>query len=244
MPRTLLLIHGAFSNPGHFAGWARLFGDAGFDCRVPALPDHDPEDTRRVAGCTMETYLAHLRSEVEELPEPPVLIGHSMGGLLAQQLASVGPCAALVCVASAPPWMLTAQARALPHLLPLMPRILGGRAFRPPDRSLRALALHDLSEAERAALAPSFVHESGKAYRQMILGAARLPGRRFRGPVLCVSGGEDRIISRRTSKRIARRYRAQHVIFPERGHWLIAESARDAVAGRILRWLAELFPEG
>lgn len=81
--------------------------------------------------------------------------------------------------------------------------------------------------------------ESGRAYRAMILGRARLPGPRFAGPVLCVSGTADRIISSKTSSAIARLYGAQHEVF-DRGHWLIASSARSEVAGRVLRWVQRL----
>jgi len=239
MSRTILLVHGAFSHAGHLAGWARVFAGAGYGCLVPNLAGHNSRDIGSLQYCTFETYLRQLRERAIGMPEPPILIGHSMGGLLVQQLAATIPCAALVCVASAPPWMLTAQLRALPYLLPLVPAILAGRPFRPSARALRHLALHDLPAAEQDRLEPGFVAESGAAYRSMILGTARLPGPRHAGATLCVSGGADRIISNRTSRRLAAHYRAEHFIFPDQGHWLIAH---DVIAGRIVEWLAGLAP--
>ena len=88
----------------------------------------------------------------------------------------------------------------------------------------------------RLDLLPTFGGESGRAYRAMILGLARLPAKPFDGPSLCLSGNQDRIIARGMSAAIARRHRAEHVAF-DRGHWLIAPSAADEVAGRALRWL-------
>jgi pimeloyl-ACP methyl ester carboxylesterase len=73
----------------------------------------------------------------------------------------------------------------------------------------------------------------------MILGLARLPANRFGGPVLCLSGGQDRVISNRTSIAIASYYGARHEVFSGRGHWLIAASAAREIAGRVLRWLEE-----
>lgn len=233
---TALLVHGAFSNPAHAASWQERFTAAGYRCQAPALPGHGTDDQSVLTTATMADYLAALRKTLDGLDEPPILIGHSMGGLLAQQLASSGPCRALVLVASAPPWMLPAQLRALPHLLPMMPAILAGRPIKPPPETLRQLALHDLPSAEQARLLPTFGAESGRAYRAMILGLARLPGRPFDGPTLCLSGNQDRIISRRTSAAIARRYRAEHVAF-DRGHCLLGSSATDEVAGRTLKWL-------
>jgi pimeloyl-ACP methyl ester carboxylesterase len=232
----IVLIHGAFSNGHHFARWKQYFGEAGFECHAPTLPGHSPTDQGMLASLTLDDYLAFLRAELSRLSVPPVIIGHSMGGLLAQQLASTGQCRALVLVASAPPFMLNAQLRAQPFLLPAMLAILAGRPVRPPQSTLRTLALHDLPEAEQHELLPTFGAESGRAYRAMVLGLARLPDKPFSGPVLCLSGSADRIISKRASAAIARLYGAQHKVF-NRGHWLIARSAEIEVAGIVLEWL-------
>jgi pimeloyl-ACP methyl ester carboxylesterase len=234
--RHAVFIHGAFSHDDHLAGWAELFSQSGFNCHVPCLPAHRPEDRTALSALTLSDYLAALRDTIK-WPEP-VLIGHSMGGLLAQQLATAIPCRALVCVASAPPWRLRAQGRALPYLLPMIPAILAGRSVVAPERTLQALVLHDLPGIEQRALLPTFSAESGRAYRAMILGLARLPRDRFRGSVLCLSGGQDRIISRSTSDTIARYYGADHEIFERRGHWLIAPSAEHEVAAFVIRWLS------
>jgi pimeloyl-ACP methyl ester carboxylesterase len=236
MMPPVLFIHGAFSKPAHIASWQERFAAAGHRCHAPALPGHGSGDQSVLRAATLADYLATLRTVLEGLGEPPVIVGHSMGGLLAQQLAASAPCRALVLVASAPPWMLTAQLRALPHLLPMMPAILAGRPLRPPGETLRQLVLHDLAVAEQAELLPTFGAESGRAYRAMILGLARLPAKPFSGPTLCLSGNRDRIISRGMSAAISRLHRAEHVAF-DRGHWLIAPSAADEVAGRTLQWL-------
>jgi pimeloyl-ACP methyl ester carboxylesterase len=238
---AVLFIHGAFSNPAHFAPWVERFSRAGFECRVPSLPGHGPSDPRALASLGIEHYLAALEREVAQLSAPPILVGHSMGGLLAQQLAAKGRCRALICVASAPPWMLTSPPRSLPYFLPMLPAILAGRPVYPPEATLRALVVHHLPQEEQRALLPTFGPESGRAYRAMMLGTARLPGPPFRGPVLCLSGREERVIPMRTSAAIARLYGARHEIFTQ-GHWLIAASLVDQVAGTALRWLEATVP--
>jgi pimeloyl-ACP methyl ester carboxylesterase len=238
----IILLHGAFSHAGHFAGWNRLFSQAGFECHAPSLPGHAPNDPSALESLTLDDYLTALKREFADLVTPPIIIGHSMGGLLAQQLAAVMRCEALICIASAPPWMLIPQIRALRFLAPIMPAVLSGRPIHPTEATFRNLLVHDLPEYEQRHLIQSFGAESGRAFREMILGLARLPGKRFRGPVLCLSGGEDLIISSRTSKAIARYYGAPHETFPRRGHWLIASSAEQEVAGRVVRWLEEYVP--
>jgi pimeloyl-ACP methyl ester carboxylesterase len=240
MPPPLVLIHGAFSHPGHLAGWVNFFSRAGFPCHAPSLPGHAPVDPRALAHIGLEEYRAALQAEIAKLPAPPVLIGHSMGGLLAQQLASIVPCRALVCVASAPPWMLIPPPSALPYFLPLLPAILTGRALASTAAALRFLALNNLPEAEQRALLPTFGGESGRAYRAMALGLARLPGKPFAGPVLCLSGSADRLIADRTSRALTRFYGARHAVFAGRGHWLIATSAEQEVAGTVLSWLKDV----
>jgi HWE histidine kinase len=118
-----------------------------------------------------------------------------------------------------------------------MPAILAGRPIRPDEGTLRRLALHDLPEPEQYELVPTFGAESGQAFRTMLLGSARIPGRQFQGPVLCLSGSEDRVISNRIPKVIARYYSARHETFAKRGHWLIASSAQDGIVTTIVRWL-------
>jgi len=237
----ILFIHGAFSNAGHFDSWVERFSRAGFACHVPPLPGHAPYDPGALASLSMDDYLAALEREVAKLSEPPVLVGHSMGGLLAQQFAAKGGCRALVCVAAAPPWRLPAQPHALPFFLPMLPAVLTGRPVHPPETTLRTLVVHHLPADEQRALLPTFGPESGRAYRAMMLGTARLPGPPFRGPALCLSGRIDRVVPNRTSEQIARLHRAQHAIF-DQGHWLIAPSLAQQVVGRVLRWLEESVP--
>jgi pimeloyl-ACP methyl ester carboxylesterase len=239
-PPPILLVHGAFSCPAHLAAWSAYFTEAGYQCHTPALPGHDPFDPVALSYLNLSHYLAALLALHGKLATPPIVIGHSMGGLLAQRLAAVSPCSALVCVASAPPRALQVQLRSLPYLIPLFPRILAGLPIQPSGAAVRCLALHDLPQSEKRDLEATLGVESGRACRAMFLGVCRVRKSAIHCPVLCVSGGEDRIISRRTARFVAERYSADHIIFNTRGHWLIASSGVEEVAGSILRWLHKM----
>jgi pimeloyl-ACP methyl ester carboxylesterase len=236
----VLLVHGAFSSASDLASWTRLFEAEGFQVMAPSLPGHEPSDPKALRSLSLDDYLRALVSVRQTIAAPPIVVGHSMGGLLAQRLAARTTCRALVCVASAPLGMLTAQPRAIPYLAPLLPRILAGLPIRPSAAAFRALALHDLPPSEQDAVAAGLGHESGLAYRAMIFGTGGGARHSSRPdcPVLCLSGGIDRIVSRRLARSIAARYDAEHQILPTRGHWLIAPSAAAEVTGRILEWLA------
>jgi pimeloyl-ACP methyl ester carboxylesterase len=232
----IIFIHGAFSAHRHFAGWSEYFSRAGFECHSLSLPAHPTANADELTSLGLGDYLAALKNQLPKLAEPPIIVGHSMGGLLAQHLAATVPCRALVCVASAPPWMLSIQPRTLRSVLPVLPAILAAQPFALSPAMIRYLAAHDLPESEQQELVASFVPESGRAIRGMIFGLARLPRKSFEGPVLCLSGRKDRMISNRDTHAVARFYGARHEVF-DRGHWLIAPSAQQEVAGSVLRWL-------
>lgn len=246
MPAPILFIHAAFSRGAHFSSWVRFFEASGFDCLAPSLPAHDPPEPNKLRKFSIKDYFAAMLALRQEMAAPPILVGHSMGGLIAQMLAAATPTAALVCLASTPPGILWAQPRALPHLAGYLPTILAGGLMRPSAATNRNLIFHDLPAVEREEMIADMVPDSGRAYRDMILGAIRVARRRVTCPVLCISGGADRIVSNGTSKSIAARYRAEHHILPRRGHWLIAPSATEEIAPLVLRWLHKvgLAPEG
>lgn len=233
----IILVHGAFSRASHCDALAARFKTAGYECIAPSLPGHDPSDPGLLSRLSLGDYVAALDRVRSGLPAAPIVIGHSMGGLLAQHLAASGPCAALICLASAPPGMLAAQLPALPYLVPLIPSILAGRAILPSTATFRYLALHDLPRAEQDDLVRTLGAESGRAYRSMILGTSRVRASYVRCPVLCVSGGEDRIISRRVARRVALHYGADHQVLRDRGHWLLARAGLETVAQLVLEWL-------
>jgi len=240
--RPIVFIHGAFGSGSDFATWVDFFGRAGFACHAPSLPGHDPPDAATLRTLRIADYVASVQALAQNLPHTPILVGHSMGGLVAQHLAATVPCRALVCVASAPTSVLVPQRIAWPYLLPLLPDILAGRPFRAPPDAMRVLALHDLPPEEADALCERG-YESGKAYRELIFGLSRVRTHAVACPVLCASGTLDRIIPQSLSDRLARAYGAEHIRFP-RGHWLIAPSALGDVAVAVLRWLETKLESG
>ncbi len=132
---------------------------------------------------------------------------------------------------------MPAQLRALPYLAPLLPRILAGRAIRPSAATFRYLALHDLPQGEQDELVRTLGAESGRAYRSMIMGTSRVRASDVCCPVLCVSGGEDRIASRLVAKSVAGHYGADHEVLRDRGHWLLARAGLGSVVQPVMDWL-------
>lgn len=235
---AIILIHGAFSHAEHFRLWLEPLAAQGYSVIAPTL---------RAPGASVERlafadYLAAATAIIANVASDsqlPTVIGHSLGGLVAQKLAESGACGAAVLVASAPAGMLTAQPRSLPYLLPLFPRILAGLRLKASDATLQALVLHGIPEVDRTALLGSFVEESGIVYRQMIFGVVRVDPAHVRCPVLCVGGTADRVVSRRLLRSTAWRLHAPLREYSGKGHWLIAEPGWQELIVAIVSWLQE-----
>jgi len=220
--------------------WRAFFAAEGYACTVPALPGHAPSDPDLLRRLGIDDFFSAVSHVLARFERPPIVIGHSMGGLLAQMLAAAFDCAAIVLVGSLAPGRLPAPPGAIPYYLRVGPRILAGWPFSPSRAGLRRLVLHDLPLAERESLIEGFVPESGLAYREMLFGKVRVKPKSVSCRVLVVNGGADRLVPPSVAGEIARKYGAELTIIPGHGHWLIAGSLIDIAAVVVLRWIEGL----
>jgi pimeloyl-ACP methyl ester carboxylesterase len=128
MSQTILFVHGAWVTPACWDGFRTLYESKGYTCVVPPWPYMDrparalrEQPDVRLSHITIKDLVDHFEEHMKQLPEPPVLIGHSFGGLIVQMLLDRGLGAAGVAIDSAPPRgvlpSLTATRSALPVLL-------------------------------------------------------------------------------------------------------------------------------
>ena len=227
----IVLIHGACSQPAHFEAWRAFFADTGYDCIVPALPGHAPSDMVVLRRQGFADYVDVMRVAVTGLGRRPVVIGHSMGGLIARMLGAEGLCAGIVVVASLPGGRIPAPRGAIPYYAAVGPWVLAGRPFRPWRGAVRHLALHHLPPAEQDEIFAGFVAESGLAYRDLVFGKAKVKRRAVRCPMLILHGDADRLVPLATAQGIADKHKAKLIVIPGHGHWLIAPSLVDELRG-------------
>ena len=240
MKPPLLFIHGAFTRAGRWRPWLEYFTSAGFTCLAPSLPAHDPPDRNRLSRLTFDDYVKAMVAAHATLGQSPVIIGSSMGGLIAQHVAARTKPAGLVLISSAPPWKGGGRAAALPYALSYFLPVLLGRPLRGNKNAARKLVLHDLAPDEQQELLDIFADESGKAYRTMILGGPPMPRGSVTCPVLCVSGGDDRLFQARVASDIAAFYEADHLVYPDAGHTLAARSLIRPIGSEIVAWIDDL----
>ena len=91
-PHTIVLIHGMWMTPLSWEHWAERFRQQGHEVIAPAwrgLSD-DPAEVRRdpspLHGLSIPDVIDHYEQIIRGLDRPPIIIGHSFGGLFAQLL--------------------------------------------------------------------------------------------------------------------------------------------------------------
>ena len=102
----IVLIHGLWMTPKSWDTWADRFRAAGHQVIVPGWPgidDRTVEDIRSnpeaLKGIGLKQIADNYERIIRELPEKPIIIGHSFGGVITQMLADRGLGVAYVGVA-------------------------------------------------------------------------------------------------------------------------------------------------
>ena len=242
----VLLIPGMFGGAWYFDRWQRFFADRGWTAYAMNLRGH--QDSRPVAdfGKTpMSDYVADAIEVASWLHGvhgmKPLVVGHSMGGLIAQKVAEAGAAHAAVFVCAAPPRGISALTmRLLTKMLPRTGALLGGKPVMLTLEEDADLALNRVPAEERASLHARMVPESGRAARDLAFGAVAVDARRVTCPVLCVSCEDDRFVVPSVGRKLARKYHAPWWLYPGHGHFLVQEPGWEGPVGDIERWLAHV----
>lgn len=248
----LLFIHGAFTGAWcweeHFLPF---FAEAGYAAHALSLSGHGSSRGReKLDTLSIADYVDDVREVVEQLPTPPVLIGHSMGGFVVQKYLEqhAAPAAVLMCTVP-PQGMMGVAFNALfarPALLSnLNDMMAGGQAS---YESLReALFAQEVTQDDLKRFYHLAQPESHRAIWDMTLFNLPSASRIVENlasiaahPRLLVIGAEhDHLMPASTAQMTARTYGVEAEIFPGMGHGLMLERDWRIVAARILVWMAE-----
>lgn len=236
----LLLVPGMFAGAWYFAAWQRALAARGHPAWALELRGHHQSWPVPALGRVSVTeYVDDALAAARHLGRPAV-IGHSMGGLVAQKVAEADAARALVLVAAAPPAGIPAVgAAAALRMTRYLPAMLLSQPLVPRRGDLDAVVFNRTPESERDAIAARYVAESGRAARELAFGAAatRVDASRVRCPVLVLAGASDRFVPARVARRLARRYGAAHRQFPGMGHLVVSEPGWEAVVAHVADWL-------
>lgn len=251
MAGTIVFIHGMFLTPRSWTSWRRFFRERGYRCLAPAWPWHDGDPRVLRERIPAEAGHLELRDVVDAcaavcagLREKPILIGHSLGGLVVQVLVNRGLAKAGVCIGSAAPngiltldWGFLKSSAAIAN--PLRgdtPYILTEREFR--ERFCNTMT----PERTRAAYMKYAVHESRNVLRGSLGAAGRVDLAREHAPLLFIAGDQDRVVPEKLEQKVAAAYAPEAGVvdfkeFPGRDHFICGEEGWEEVASYVDGWL-------
>lgn len=253
--KTIAFIHGNFVTKHCWDQWVERFEGRGYKCIAIAYPLRDePVATLRrkhpdpaLGRLTLFEVIDHHVKILRALPEKPIVIGHSFGGMLTQQMVQRDLAAAAVAIDSVPPQgVITTKfsfIRSLwPVINPLIPRT---KPYLMSFPEFQYTFVHTLPLAEqRRAYDQHVVPESRTLARGALSPLSRVDFRRDHAPLLLIAGSEDHIMPASLNKTNFERYAASKSItafkeFPGRNHYIIGEPGWEEVADYAVQWAEE-----
>jgi pimeloyl-ACP methyl ester carboxylesterase len=256
----IVLIHGLWMTPRSWAHWKERYERRGYEVITPAYPGFEVEvealreDPSPIADLTVPETLAHLESVIRGLDRPPILMGHSFGGLLTQMLLDRGLGAAGVAIDSAPPEGIHRTPPA--QLKAIFP------AFESPANRHRAVGFtpkqfhyaftNTLSEEESAEVYERYhIAAPGRFVWGPFLANLK-PGHQEtwvnfhndeRAPLLLIAGGVDHVMPASVNRSNFEHYKsAAHTDYKEfegRSHFTVGQPGWEEVADYALNWSNE-----
>lgn len=252
MKKTVFMIHGMASGQWAWDNYRRVLETAGYTCIAVTLPYHNTDPSAaadpKLGTASLLDYAAAVEQQIRALPEKPIIIGHSMGGLIAQMLASRDLAQAAILITPAPPAGILALT---PSVLKTFAPIIGRwnfwkKSFRFPQHTAQYAILNRLSPAQQAAEYASFVPESGRAAFEIgywIIDrkhATRVNAKKVTCPILVIGATEDRITPVSVVKQVAKKYStATYRQYDQHAHMIMIEDGWRSVADDVVAWLAQ-----
>jgi pimeloyl-ACP methyl ester carboxylesterase len=248
--KTIVLIHGNFVNDKSWAEWKRYYEQKGYKVYTPSNPGHDgnPAELREkvhpdLVKSGFIDVVNNIARLIENLPEKPLIIGHSMAGMAVLKLVEMGKAAAGVSIDGAPPKNVFPPFQTLKTVLPSFGFFSFRKYFMGSRKWYNYAFFNTTPKTEKEKAFEKFaVPESYKVSRQLVLNSfSNVDFKKPHAPILFVGGGKDHIFPSTLTQKIARRYkdpisRVDVKIFENRSHFTCGESGWETVADHILDW--------
>lgn len=250
--KNIIFIHGMFQNPKSWDKWRVFFTAKGYNCMAPAWPYHegDPMDLR----ANPDPHLGDLRLQeiVDEFTaiasgvSDPILIGHSVGGLVVQLLINKGIGAAGVCIDSvAPNAMLAFDWGFMKNSALIANPFKGNAPFEMGLESFHNSFCNTMTMQETMDAYQEYAtHDSRNVLRDCMGEAGYIDLEIPHAPLLFISGEKDEIIPPELNEKNANAYTDPESVtffqeFPNRGHFICGQPGWEEVAESIAGWLEQ-----
>jgi pimeloyl-ACP methyl ester carboxylesterase len=244
-PTPLLFVHGywhaAWCWKEHFLPY---FAQRGFTAYALSLRGHGAsEGHERLRWTSVADYADDMRQAIGELSSPPVLVGHSLGGLIVQRYLESESVPAAVLMASVPPQgVLRSTLKAmLRHPLAFTKSNLTMSPIHSvgtPTLAQEAFFSSDIGQENLSKYFAQIQNDSYRAYLDMMLFSLPRP-KLVKTPMLVLGAANDTFFTAKEIKATAQAYDTKAEIFPNMAHDMMLDPGWQRVADRIAGWLAE-----
>ncbi len=255
MSKTILFIHGAWVTPACWERFKRRYEARGYTCIAPAwpydersVPELRSDPHPKLAKLGIRDIVDSYDRIIRALPEPPILVGHSFGGLFIQLLLDRGLGAAGIAIDPGPPRGVFPTPTAFRAGLFVFLRWAGWRkAITMPFKAFQWGFAHTLPLPEQQVdYEAQIVPTPGKIYYQLVFGIqTKIDFRNHRrAPLLLVAGQLDRTATAGMVRAMYRKHAGSKAVtayreFPGRTHWLIAAPGWEEIADHCIDWAAQ-----
>jgi pimeloyl-ACP methyl ester carboxylesterase len=247
----VVLIHGTWCNGDTLADARDEFEGRGYTVHTPTLRYHDlplAEGAGKIGPVSLRDYADDVVALVDSLDSPPLVVGHSLGGLVAQLVAARTRHAGLVAATPAPAAGIFASYPGTVRVFSrhyLQPRPWTKPLYPTTWKLFRRYITNTTDEQIARDLYAELVCDSGRVYCEMgywfldRARASRVDFGAITSPVLTIGGERDRLVNRRVARTTAARYpNGTYVEIPGSDHLVFHGNALPTTMARIDEWMA------
>jgi pimeloyl-ACP methyl ester carboxylesterase len=243
--KHVVLIHGTWGRGDTLADARREFEARGYTVHTPTLRYHDltlDEGAEKVGSVSVCDYADDMVTLVDSLDSPPLVVGHSLGGLVAQLVAARTRHVGLVAATPAPAAGIFASYPGTVRVFSrhyLRPRSWTKPLYPTTWKLFRRYITNTTDEQIARDLYAELVFDSGRVYCEMAYwfldraGATRIDFTAISTPVLAIGGERDRLVNWRVARATAARYpNGTYVEIPGSDHLVFHGNALPVTMAR------------
>lgn len=254
--KTIVFITGAFVSAASWDKWRPFFEQSGYDTIAPAWPHKDASactlrkrhPDAAIASQRLADLTEYYADIVKQLPQKPILIGHSMGGLITQLLVQRGLAEAGIAIHSLQPQGV------MTFKFSFYKAGWGPLGFFTSTKKSYLMSFREWQyaftngmeyEAQKDAYYNLAVPESKLVVRDAITSAAKIDFAKPHAPLLFVAGGQDNFIPASLNYSNFKKYKDVNSItdykeFEHANHFVLGQPEWEEKSAYILNWIKTL----
>lgn len=242
----IVLIHGLWTGGWCWQAWATHFSNLGWECWSVNFRGRFEERAYDVLRqLSFQDCLEDLKRVIRSASAPPVLMGHSLGGLIALKAAEEETVRGLVLVSGLPPSRINVSLPRPVELLRLkyLPLMFLQQPFSLREKDFRRTWLASVPEGRQPEVLRLMVPESSRLVGEFFKRRVQVDPKRIRSPVLVIAGNQDGVVPVTSSHEMAQQLGADILEYPGHGHWMMEEEDGERIVRDIHRWMVQKLGE-